>query len=381
MNRRSRARFAVSAAVAGAVASVVLLIGGCGGGSQNVASLLKQTFGSHPPVHSYRLDLAIGIDVKGVKSLTKPLALRLTGPYVNSAATQLPKFNLYVAINGSGQTFAATATATADKAFITIAGTPYVLPDQLFQQFKAGYSQASTQTPKQSSSSFTALGLSPANWLLSPRRLADTRIGDAETIHIAANVDVPRLLQDVSKLLGRASQLGISVPNAPKSITPQQQQAIAQAVKSANVDIYTGRDDKILRRLSVAVSLAVPPQSRGLVGGLQSGTISVDYTRTELGKIKSIAAPANAHPLSELLNAAGATGAAGALNGLTGAGANGSAAGAAQSGGAGQSSSAGQSGATGQPGSAAPKPYLDCLAAAKGDIAKIQACAPLLNGG
>jgi hypothetical protein len=350
---------------------------------QGVASLLKQTFGPHPPVHSYKLDLAIGIDVQGIKSLPKPIALRLSGPYVNSAPHQLPRFNLDVAIRGSGQTFAATATTTADKAFITIAGTPYVLPDQLFQQFKSGYSQASAQTPQQSSSSFSALGLSPSNWLVAPRRLADTRVGDADTIHIAAKVDVPRLLQDVSKLLGRASQLGISVPNAPKSITPQQQQAIAQAVKSANVDIYTGRDDKILRRLSVVVSLAVPAQSRRLVGGLQSGTIAVDYTRSELGKIKSIAVPANAHPLSELLNAAGASGAGGgALSGLTGrqgAAAGGSQGAAQAAAGAGAATQNG--GASPSRGTAAPKAYLDCLSAAKGDIAKIQACAPLLNGG
>jgi hypothetical protein len=38
-------------------------------------------------------------------------------------------------------------------------------------------------------------------------------------------------------------------------------------------------------------------------------------------------------------------------------------------------------GASRAAGSAAPKAYLDCLSAAKGDIAKIQACAPLLNGG
>ena len=385
MNRRSRVRFAVSSALAVAATVASLLMIGCGGasGTQSPAAVLKQTFGPHPPIHSYKLDLAIGIDVKGIKSLSKPLALRLDGPYVNSAPRQLPRFNLNVAINGSGQTFAATATTTADKAFITIAGTPYVLPDQLFQQFKAGYSQASAQTPKQSSTSFSALGLSPSNWLVSPRRLADARVGDAETIHIAANVNVPRLLQDVSKLLGRASQLGISVPNAPKTITPQQQQAIAQAVKSANVDIYTGRDDKILRRLSVAVSLAVAPQSRRLVGGLQSGTIVVDYMRSELGKIQSIPVPANPHPLSELLNAAGANGTAGgALSGLTGgqgaaaAGSQAAAQAATGTGAATQSAGASQSA-----GAAAPKAYLDCLSSASGDIAKIQACAPLLQGG
>jgi hypothetical protein len=388
MNRRSRVRFAVPSTVAAAVAVASLLMIGCGGGTQNVASLLKQTFGPHPPVHSYKLDLAIGIDVHGVKSLSKPLALRLVGPYVNSAPRQLPRFNLDVAVNGGGQTFAATATTTADKAFITIAGTPYLLPDQLFQQFKSGYSQASAQTPKQSSSSFSALGLSPSNWLLNPRRLADAPVGDAETIHIAANVDVPRLLQDVSKLLGRATQLGISVPNAPRSITPQQQQAIAQAVKTASVDIYTGRDDRVLRRLSVAVSLAVPAQSRRLVGGLQSGTISVDYSRTQIDKITTISTPANAHPLSELLNAAGA-GRSGALNGLAGAATAGSVAGLApvggtQTGGAGaaQSGAAAPTGGASQAaGSAAPRAYLGCLSAAKGDIARIQACAPLLNAG
>src|SRR5947209_6130220 len=294
MTRLLPARLAVCSSFACAIAVASFLISGCGGAPTDVASVLKQTFGPHPPVHSYNLDLAIGIDVQGVKNLSKPIALRLAGPYVNSAPRQLPKFNLDVAINGSGQTFAATATATSNKAYITVAGTPYVLPDQLFSQFKAGYSQASAQSPRQSSS-FSALGLNPSAWLLSPHRLADAKVGDAQTIHIAAGVDVPRLLQDVSKLLGRASQLGISVPGAPKAVTPAQQQAIAQAVRSASVDIYTGRDDRILRRLSVSVALAVPPQSRHLIGGLSSGIIVVNYQRTQLNKVATIPAPANAH--------------------------------------------------------------------------------------
>jgi hypothetical protein len=116
---------------------------------------------------------------------------------------------------------------------------------------------------------------------------------------------------------------------------------------------------------------------------LQSGTIVVDYKRTELGKIQSIPVPANAHPLSELLNAARGSGAAGAaLSGLTG----GQGAAAAGSQGAGQASTGASAaiqspGASQATGTAAPKAYLDCLSSAAGDIAKIQACAPLLHGG
>lgn len=369
----SRLRSASRSAVAGAAAIVsFLIVAGCGGQSQDVASVLKQTFGPHSPIHSYRLDLTLGIDVKGIRTLPGPIALRLDGPYVNAAPKQLPRFNLDVASNSGGQSFAATATVTADKAFITVAGTPYVLPDQLFQQFRAGYSSAS-QTPSKSSG--TTLGLTPRAWLLSPQRLADVRIGDANTIHIRAGVDVPRLLQDVSGLLGRASSLGVSVPGAPKTITPAQQQAISQAVKNAVVDIYTGSDDRILRRLTVAVQLQVAPSSQRLVGGLQSGVILVDYQRTQLNKIGTISAPANAHPLSELVRAGGG---ANPLSAVTGGQASGG--GQPQ---AGSTPTPTQNGSTAPAspaaGTAAPKAYLDCLSAAQGDIAKIQACAPLLN--
>lgn len=353
-------------------------VGGCGGQSQDVGSVLRQTFGPHPPIHSYDLGLGIAIDVKGVRSLTKPLSVRVAGPYENAPARQLPRFDLSVSIS-SGTTFAATATSTADKAYITIGGTPYVLPDALFQQFKNGYAQSSSpaKTP-----GFSALGLSPGAWLRSPRRVGEVRVGDAKTIHISADVDVPRLLQDVSKLLGRASQVGLGVPNAPKSISPLQQAAIAAAVRSATVDIYTGTDDRVLRRLTVAVSLAVPQAQRALVGGLQSGTISVDYERTRLNKIATIPAPANAHPLSELLGALGGTSAGSALGGIAGStGASGGAAGSAA--GTTPGPATGGASGTGVPATgsgAAPKAYLDCLSAAQGDVAKIQGCAPLLNG-
>lgn len=355
-------------------AAFAFSLSSCGGGSGDAAGVLKQTFGPHPPVHSYNLGLSVGIDVKGVKSLAAPLTLRLAGPYVNTGPGQLPRFNLGIAVTGSGQAFAATATTTATQAFITIAGTPYVLPDALFQQFRNGYAASSAQSGKKSTG-FTALGLSPSNWLVSPQRLANVRVGDAQTIHIRSGVNVPRLLQDVSKLLGRASAVGISVPSAPRTITPQQQAAIAHAVKTATVDVYTGATDKVLRRLLVTVTLAVAPQSRSLVGGLQSGTIFVDYSRTNLNNPSPITAPANPHPLAQLLSSISGSRAGSALGGLAGSSPS------SPSSGSGSGSSPGAGAATGAGGSAAPQAYINCLSAAKGDIAKIQACQPLLSGG
>jgi hypothetical protein len=96
------------------------------------------------------------------------------------------------------------------------------------------------------------------------------------------------------------------------------------------------------------------------VGGLSTGKVSFDLTLADLNQPQEIKAPSKVQPLGSLQSLLG-----GAVGGGTGTG---------TTGGGGATGSG-----TATPGSGASTKYLDCLAAAKGDVAKTQQCASLIG--
>jgi hypothetical protein len=141
------------------------------------------------------------------------------------------------------------------------------------------------------------------------------------------------------------------------------QSTIERSVKDAKVDIYTGVDDHALRRLALSVTLAVPKDAQQQAGGLRSGDLRFDLTIADLNKDQTIEAPADALPFSELQSQLAA------LQGT------------ASSGQPTQTRPQTSSGTSSPPSSGAPPKYLQCVSKAGTDIAKVQKCASLVNGG
>jgi hypothetical protein len=77
---------------------------------------------------------------------------------------------------------------------------------------------------------------------------------------------------------------------------------LESAITSAQVDIYTGVSDHIVRRFDLAIDFTVPQIASGAIDGLTGGSLSFDATLTQLGQPQTITAPAGAQPASKLLN-------------------------------------------------------------------------------
>ena len=70
-------------------------------------------------------------------------------------------------------------------------------------------------------------------------------VGGTETVHIAADADVEQMLTDIGTLAS-------SVPGADsQGFDPTQLSAISSAVTEASIDVYSGADDHVLRKLDV----------------------------------------------------------------------------------------------------------------------------------
>jgi hypothetical protein len=136
---------------------------------------------------------------------------------------------------------------------------------------------------------------------------------------------------------------------APQKLTPQQRQQLVDSVKRLTLEVYTGKQDRVLRKLVVDADLQDPASKR-------TSHVSFVLTLTAVGAVQHFTAPKNAKPFSDLLmNADG-------LKRSLGLGA----------------ASSGQSPATPSPDTI--QKYAKCVSQANGDPAKTQKCAALIGG-
>ena len=347
------------------VALLALLVGAtmglaaCGSEEEPSAQdLLKATFGPDQQVDSGNLDVRLAFEGQGLRALQGPIALELTGPFSSNGSGKIPSVDLTLTLSGGGSTFSAGATSDGEKGWVELQGTNYVVDDATFARFREGYEAEAAKGGEEEDegTSFASLGIDPLRWLRDPRVAGKEEVGGTETHHVTARVDVAAFLEDISELLARAGELGGgATQNVPSSLSEQQRADIAASVKDAVLDVWTGTDDKALRRLTLRVDLDVPANVRKRAGGLTTGRLDFSLAINDLNEDQDIQGPADARPFSELQ----------AL--LTGA------APAPQGGG-----TAGEQGGTVPPAAdGESSEYLDCIAAAGDDVAKIQECASL----
>jgi hypothetical protein len=342
-----------------------------GGGSDDVDTILSETFGKGKEVKSGRLDLSLRLNAQGLQQVQGPIGLRLSGPFQSTKPTELPKFDFEAAIDAGGQQFKAGAVSTGEKGFVRFQDQAYDVGDQLYKTFKDGYAEQAKCNEEQGSGSggsFAALGVRPARWLTAAEKAGSEKVGGTDTTHITGKVDVPRFLEDVNRILARANPQQSSDPcgtQQPKDGQPKQTGArqlteaerkqIAAAIKDARVDIWTGEKDRTMRRMNVTLKFEVPEAERQKAGGLSAGDLRFDLTIGALNEKQTVKAPSGARPLEELTAALG-----GQLpQGTSGGGSS--------------------SGTGAQQGAAGGSKYEQCLADAGQDVKKLQDCGQLVG--
>jgi hypothetical protein len=352
------------------LAALALVVAACGGSDENgggqeasadtdVNQLLTQTFSGTKKVESGNLNLKLQIEAQGGQAdqLGGPVSVSLAGPFQSQGGGKLPKFRLEANVQGGGQNIKAGATSTGEKGFLSFQGTEYVVDDQVFQQFKTGYEEAQKQAKSgnQDQQSFATLGMDPRKWLTDPKNEGEAKVGDDDTIKITGGIDVAKLLDDDNTALAKANSLGLnSTGEVPEKLTEQQRQQVIAAVKDPRVEIYTGKDDSILRRL--VVNLGIEDANSDT-----TGTVAFDVSISDLNEDQDIAEPAGAKPFSELLGQFGGLGLGAA--------------------GSGSGSGSGSTGGTDDGGAAAGgdiEKYSKCVTDAGNDLDKVRECSELL---
>jgi hypothetical protein len=348
------------------VSAVVLAACGSssGGSSQTAASLLKQTFTGSHTVSSGNLRFQLTLSPSGSSTLKGPITLSFGGPFQSRGAAKLPASNFNISFDALGQSGSIAILSTGTAGYVTVQGTSFQLPAASFQKLESSFSQlSSSPAGSTGSGSLSKLGIDPLHWLVNPSVVGTQNVGGAQTTHIRASVDVAALLGDVDTFLQKASSLGVSgTSRLPTGISQATKSRIAAEVKNPTVDVWTGKRDNTLRKLSLNLTMPVSGQVSSSLGGLNAAGIGLSLQYADLNQPQTITPPTTVRPYSEFQTELQSF--LGQVEGSLGGAAGGS------------------TGATGS-GSAAPAKitnYSQCIQASGGDVSKMQRCASLLNG-
>ena len=76
-------------------------------------------------------------------------------------------------------------------------------------------------------------------------------------------------------------------------------------VRDPTFDVYVGKEDDTIRRVSGRIEFVVPEEDREDLGGLEAGTLTFSVELGDVNGDQEIEAPANAQPLSKLTDSLG----------------------------------------------------------------------------
>ena len=292
----------------------------CGSSSsESPQDVINQTFGSgHDKLTSADLNLTLKTDVTGPQAGT--LDATLSGPFESQGSTKPPKLDLNLKYDtksqsGKSSSFDGGLISTGDSAFVNYKGTDYEVDQTLFDQYKQQLAQSGSkqgQSKQSAGALLKQLGISsPQDLLTNLKDEGDADVEGASTQHISGDLDVGKVVDSLKSALSNASTLGsLGGIDTSKLPSASQLDQVKNAVKSAHFDLYSGKDDHILRRLTVSIAVQQ---------GANKLDLNFDVTLGKVNESQTITAPSGAKPFSALLQQLGvgpsSLGALGALGG------------------------------------------------------------------
>jgi hypothetical protein len=359
---RSPLRRLLAAVLLLPAAGGALALSACGGNDndQNAEKLIDRAF--RHPIKSADLKLGAQVQVKGSTALNRPIRIQASGPYKTNKG-RLPSLDIALNVSaGGGQTISTGFLSTGRRSFVKFQDVYYEEPRSQVDRANRALGRAGARR-----GSLKSLGLNPRSWLRGAKEEGDEDVAGVKTTHVSGSLDVKNLLRDFNNFIKRqGSSLGAaSGQTPPQPLTKTDIKKVSDVVKDPHFDLYVGKSDDTVHRVSGRLELSVPEKSRASVGGIKSGTLEFSVELRNVNGNQKVVAPARARPISDLTNSLGA----GALGGLGG-GTGGTQTPGGSSGG----------GTSTTPSSDAFKKYANCLDKAKSqDTAALQRCAKLLR--
>lgn len=331
------------------------------------------------------IKLDVRIVPRGSATITEPIELSLGGPFTSTS--KLPDSDFTITAQAQGQRGSLQLISADGKGYITVSGQSYAMPAANLKSLVSGFgsltgasgSGSGSSTGSGSGSSTGSgsgsgasgkHGSQSLSWLTDARTVGSSTVDGTATTQVRASVDSMAMVRKVSKLFGSVGSLGGAghAGTMTKGIPASIQQQIAKALGTPTVNVWIGKSDKMVRKLTVKTTIPVTGQTGTALGGMTSATVTLDFEYTGINQPQTITAPTSVQPFSvfrtkvdDLLQQIEGGLVAGSLNG-----------------------DRGFSGSI-QPGTStvvtADSKYTNCITKANGDVKQMQKCSKLLGSG
>jgi hypothetical protein len=282
---------------------LVLALGACTvascSGSEDqtsVEDLLDRAFSNE--IRSADLEIDAEIELKGL--LKDPIEVEAEGPF-HTNEDKLPSadIELRVGSGGGGQTITSGVLTTGDRVFLKFQDVYYEQPPaQVRKTNEAIAKRKGRQTLGQ-------LGLDPRSWLAEAKDEGDAEVAGVDTYHVSGTLDVASLMRNINKFVRRsASALG-SDGETTAPLTAADIRELSESVKDPSFDVYVGKRDDLIRRVSGRIEFDIPEADQQGLGGLRGGTIKFSVELRNVNGDQEIEAPAHSRKLSQLTKSLG----------------------------------------------------------------------------
>lgn len=257
-----------------ALAGGLALLAGCGGPDPDKA--LRDTSRNLGKIHSGELSMRMLMSSAGGPGV----GFRMHGPFSLQRRTRLPIARIeYTQIAGRREV-PATLISTGRSAFVKVDEATYRLP--------AGQADA-LRIVSRGARGLDGLQLDIGRWIRDPKAAGGPEVGGDETDRITGSVRIGPALHDV---LSAARKAG--TPQVPSAKVIGR---LDEAVSDSSVELLTGSEDRLLRRLRLKVELDVPERLRKRLGTATRLNIAFDLGVAQPNRKVRVRAPSRSQPL------------------------------------------------------------------------------------
>jgi len=269
------------------IVAVVLLatapaVAGCGGGG-NPSPALTQTAAKLGTIRSGDLTLSLRVQPHGKGS---EFGFELSGPFSLGKKGSLPVADVEYTQTANGQQATARLISTGTKAYVQVGESTYALPAAQTEELRAATADL------RSGGGLAQLDI--GNWVEHPELSDGGDVGGATTDHVHSGLNTAAAVGD---LLSLSRGFGSIAP----MLDARSRKRLVSATKSADLDLWTGKRDRLLRRLQIKADfgLAVPDALASALGTTVGAAVDFDLQIDDPNKTVHVSAPVHPLPASQ----------------------------------------------------------------------------------
>lgn len=301
--RRARFLFALATALL-----VTTAFAACGGGSDKSGEDPQKVIESATlkGVDSGNLELSLGVVARGNEGGN--LDVKLSGPFQAGAKGKLPQLDMKAsakgAIGGERVAFEGGLILLPNTAYVEYEGTEYEVDPTTFSFVESAIKRAEKSGKEEgepagaTACQEAAAGLEVGDFVEGLKNEGGAEVGGTSATKISGDLNVAGAIDSVMELIESPAckaQIGAAGALPSTAEIEKAKHEVAEAVKTAHVDVYVG-DDNIIRE--IAADLAIEPKGGG--SGPRSVEIELDLKLTGVNEEQEISVPAHSKPITDL---------------------------------------------------------------------------------